>query len=390
MLLVRGLPRWGLSTACQAVSEALGESAILLDGREVTEQNQRDFRDRLVSRVNEVIVRTGWAQLIFDNYGRAIRRSQGGILHSILYQLLIDSPAARDTGALLTARMGESLNLTFSGSPLISRARTVLLPELQESDAHSLGKDLEELRRLAGDSTWLARRLWRDGSRRGRVGVVDHLNHDAARIVESLPPGAVGVLAGSLDRADVDALSREALMCVGTFSDSGSYAPATLVTESALIAEIHRLNPAWPGDLRESVRRFAELLAGAESALWVDRYILREPARVRSFLELLRLRTNARLRLLVSDDRDRQDFAKTVASALQGLDRVEVRFMHWADRKQLHDRHLVLPSLRSGYVLPTSGVILGLDHPGTAVAARIAAIDYSSYWSRARGVFPAP
>lgn len=113
VLLVRGLPRWGLSTACQAVSEALGESAILLDGREVTEQNQRDFRDRLVSRVNEVIVRTGWAQLIFDNYGRAIRRSQGGILHSILYQLLIDSPAARDTGALLTARMGESLNLTF-------------------------------------------------------------------------------------------------------------------------------------------------------------------------------------------------------------------------------------------------------------------------------------
>lgn len=48
VLLVRGLPRWGLSTACQAVSEALGESAILLDGREVTEQNQRDFRDRLV------------------------------------------------------------------------------------------------------------------------------------------------------------------------------------------------------------------------------------------------------------------------------------------------------------------------------------------------------
>lgn len=388
VLLVQAPPRWGLTTACQEVAESLGESAILVDGRQVNEQNQRAFREDLASRVHDVVDRTGWAQLIFDNYGRAIRRSQGGILHSVLYRMLIDSPQARDTGALLTARMGDNLSLNFSGSPLISRAKTVVLPLLQGSDADLRTRDIRDIRRLAGDSTWLARRLLLDGDRQGRVGVVEHLSHHASRIVESLPAAAVGVLTGAIDASEADSLSREALICLGTFEQGGNYLPATLVTESTLLAEVRRVNPTWPADLRRSVERFAGLLAGAESALWVDRYTLHDPMQVRLFIELLRQQTSAHLRLLVSDDRERNNFAHTIADALQGLDGLEVRFMHRADRKLLHDRHLIIPHLRCGYVLPTSRVILALDHPGTAVAARIAAVDYSTYWARASVVFP--
>ncbi len=390
IVLARAVPRWGITAVCEALSDTLGESVVRVDGRLVTEENQKVFREELDSNIRAAINRTGVAQLLFDNYGRAIRRSQGGHLHSLLYRALVDSPTARDTGALLTARPNDMLDPGFAGSPLISRVRPLVLPALDHDDAELLGISLSDLRVLAGDSTWLARHLLDGGLRQGRVSAVEHLTHDRRRIVEALPPGAVNKLAGGTATSRLDVISREALMCFGCIGPTDEFEPATLVVESALIDEFRAQNPSWPASLDESVERFADLLAGAENAFWVDRWIFSRPSRTREFLDRLRVHTSARLRLLTSDDRDRGAFAQSIAAALEGIEDVEVRFMHWSDRRLLHDRHLALPALKTGYILPTANVVLAVDDPGNAVAARIPAVDYTPYWSRASRVFPAP
>lgn len=391
IVLVRSIPRWGLTAACRTLMEQFGESAVFVGGRAITEMNQKAARERIDADIAAAVDKAGYAQLIFDDYGRAIRRSQGGTLHSMLYRLLIDCEAARDTGALLIARSGDMLDLNFSGSPLISRAETVVLPELTSDDARALGTELESLQRAAGESTWLARRFMHVTTRQGRVSAVEHLNSDRRRIVQALPPKAVEVLAGARSATSVDAIGREALTCLGTFSAGGEFAPASLVTESRLLEEVRLQNPGWPASLDESVRRFAELLAGVGDALWVDRYLFSEPTRVRSFLSALRPLTAARLRLLVSDDRDRPTFARDISSALDGLDGVEARFMNRRDRGRLHDRHLVLPALHSGFVLPTAGVILGADDPGSAVSVPMPALafNYAECWARGAPMPPA-
>lgn len=390
IVLVRALPRWGLSTVCKSVAEILGDSAVEVEGRAVTEGNQKAVREKIDADVSASIEKSGCAQLIFDDYGRAIRRSQGGTLHSMLYRLLIDSVAARDTGALLVARSGDMLDLNFSGSPLISRAQTVVLPELGEEDSEAVSIEIATLREMVGKSTWLARQFLGVGARQGRVGAVEHLNNDRRRIVEALPPPAVEVLAGARPVRDCDAVSREALLCLGSINAAGDFVPAGLVAESTLLSEVRVSNPGWPADSGESVQRFADLLSGVEDAIWVDRYLFSEPARVRSFLGELRKLTATRLRLLVSDDRDRPDFAGAISAALDGLDGVQVRFMSRHDRRKLHDRHLVFPAMKSGAVLPTAGVILGVDDPGSAVSVAMPAlaINYAECWNHGARVWP--
>lgn len=392
IVLVRSIPRWGLTTACRSLTETFGESAVLVDGRAITENNQKAARDKIDADVADAIEKAGCAQLIFDDYGRAIRRSQGGTLHSMLYRLLVDSDAARDTGALLVARSCDMLDLRFSGSPLISRAQTVVLPLLTVEDAEALGVELVDLQDLAGESTWLARRFINVAARQGQVSGVEHLNNDRRRIVAALPPVAVEVLAGARSANDSDAISRETLMCLGRLGASAEFEPASLVRESNLLDEIRLQNPGWPGSLGGSVQRFADLLAGVEDAIWVDRYLFGTPSRVRIFLDKLRRLTAVRLRLLVSDDRDRSGFVRDISFAVEGVGGVEVRFMDRHDRRRLHDRHLILPALRSGFVLPTAGVILGSDEPGSAVSVPMSAlaINYAECWARGVRVFPAP
>ncbi|WGT47984.1 hypothetical protein [Tessaracoccus lacteus] len=390
IVLLRALPRWGLSSVCASVAEALGDSAVVVEGRAISEANQKAARERIDEDVSAATEHAGCAQLIFDDYGRAIRRSQGGTLHSMLYRLLVDSEAARDTGALLVARSGDMLDLRFSGSPLISRARSVVLPVLGPEDAAALSIDLASLRRMSGESTWLARQFLGVSTRQGQVGAVEHLNNDRRRIVESLPPPAVEVLAGARAAHDCDATSREALLCLGSIDAGGAFEPARLVAQSTLLDEVHLRNPGWPADRSESVRRFADMLAGVEDAIWVDRYLFAEPSKARAFLARLRKLTSTRLRLLVSDDRDRSGFASDVSSALDGLENIQVRFMSRHDRRLLHDRHLVLPAMSSGFVLPTAGVILSIDDPGSAVSVPMPAlaINFADCWRRGTRVFP--
>lgn len=389
ILYARAVPRWGLSTVCASVTEALGESAVPVCGRDFTEANQKSMREKLDAEVANALERTGCAQVIFDDYGRAVRRSQGGALHSLLYRILVDAPGARDTGAFLVARPSDSLDLNFSGSPLLSRAVFTPLPLLEEEDATELRLSLPELRTLAGDSTWLARQLIGQSPRVAELRAVEHLDVDRRRLVQALPPDAIELLLGARDLVDVGLVGMETLRCLGSLSEAG-FKPSTFVTRSKLLAEVDLQSPAWPSTEAESVSRFADLLAGADDAIWVDRYALTQPRRLRAFIEQLRSHTAARLRLLVSDDRDRSGFAEEISEALAGVVGVEVRFMTRLDRHRLHDRHLVLPALGCGFVLPTAGVVLSVDDPGSAVAVALPALplNYGECWARGRRVFP--
>lgn len=392
ILLVRSLPRWGLTTVCAAVGVQLGSSAVPVAGRSISEPAQRTTRDALDGQVTAKVAMDGYAQLIFDDYGHAIRRSQGGALHSMLYRLLVDSSQARDTGALLVARAGDMLDLNFAGSPLLSRAETTPLPLLTADDASVLSLDLSELRALAGESTWMARRFLGRTIREGRISVVEHLNADRRRIIDALPPDAVEVLAGARTYDNAGPVSQEALLCLGTVASGSVYRPASLVSESKLLEEIQLQSPGWPRQRAASVQQFAGFLAGNNDAIWVDRYALSRPHVARRFLDDLRQHTPARLRILVSNERDRPSFAQEIVTEFNCVPQVEVRFMHRTDRHLLHDRHLVLPAMKGGYVLPTAAVILSQDDPGSAVSVKMPslAINYSDCWNRGDPVFPPP
>ncbi|WP_326952253.1 hypothetical protein [Amycolatopsis sp. NBC_01286] len=390
ILLVRSLPRWGLTNVCASVDRELGASAVSVGGRTIGETAQRAIREAIDKDVSAKVDEQGYAQLIFDDYGYAIRHSQGGALHSMLYRLLVDSAQARDIGALLVARAGDMLDLNFAGSPLLGRTESVPLPLLAEIDATTLGVDLDDLRRMAGESTWLARRFMGRTVREGRINAVEHLNADRRRIVDALPVDAVEVLLGARQFDGVGVLGQEALLCLGAVEDGSKYRLASLVAESNLLDEIRLQSPGWPRARAASLRRFADLLAGVEDAIWVDRYALSRLDLARQFLNGLRRHTSARLRILVSRDRDRSSFAQEIVTELGGISKLEVRFMNRSDRHRLHDRHLVLPTLKSGFVLPTAGVIFGQDDPGSAVSVAMPnlAINYSEYWRRADRVLP--
>lgn len=388
ILLTRGLPRSGKTSLAKAVADELGESAIFVSGRDFDEKSQVARREELRRTVVDTVARCGVAQVVFDDYGRAIRRSGGGALHSMLYGLLVDGPVAQDVGALLTSRFGDDLTLRFSGSPLLSRARTISQPVLQEKDAESLGLSWGDLIRLIGTATSLARRLDAASSSTRAYQVVEYLKADAHAISNDLPTSAIEVLLGAKDHREADNFAQQALLSLGSLNEEGVFEFAQVVEESELCAEVQVRAPGWPASPTGSVEQFAEMLAGAEYAYWVDRYMCADPAALRAFLLGLRKRTGARLRLLTCEDRDVLRFVDRVRDEVASIDDVEVRLMKYYDRADLHDRHLALPAFGTGFVLPTAGVITGRDAPGSAIAVRMPAlpVDYSEYWKRATPV----
>ena len=197
IVLVRGLPRTGKSTLCETIAHELGDTACSVFGARVDEANQGTMRERIGTEVAARIEANGCAQLVFDDYGKAIRRSQGGQLHSFLYGLLVDGPFARDTGVLLTSRHGDDLDLRFSGSPLLSRAQVLSLPETDIEDAAELGLELATLRALAGSSTAFARRMLGQEASTQTFALVEYLRVDRSRLAADLPPAVTEVLLGA-------------------------------------------------------------------------------------------------------------------------------------------------------------------------------------------------
>lgn len=134
LIVVRGLPRTGKTFLANALVQELPETAILVSGREFTEKNQGVKAETLIADLEERTKSFGLAQLVFDDYGAALRRSLGGKLQALLYSLLVDSEHSRDIGAILLSRWQDPIHIRRRGSPLVSRARFVPLPSFSEKD----------------------------------------------------------------------------------------------------------------------------------------------------------------------------------------------------------------------------------------------------------------
>lgn len=383
-LLVRGLPRSGKTLLSRAVAEVLGETAFYVDGGAITEQNQAEQHDLLQAELASRVTRHDCAQLVFDGYGRAIRRSRGAILHSRLYGQLVDGYRSRDIGALFTSRYADALDIKVSGSPLLGRATTIELPRLTEEDAAELGLDFAAARAYLGDSSALARRALNAAPDGHPDSIVDFVSINAPSIGRDLPVGAVQVLVGASDFADVDGTSRRALRTLGSES-GGHFTVAGVVEDSNLVAELRARNHRWPSTDAESVARFCALLAESTGPLWVDRYIYEHPEELARFLASVRQSTDVPVRLLGKPARDHAAVRKEIAVALDGLTDVEARVMAYRDIKPLHDRHLVDPTSRIGFVIPMADVILGRVEVGSAVVVEMPGIDfdYEACWNRA-------
>lgn len=385
IVLTRGLPRTGKTELAKAVVALLGESAILVSGKQFSEETQAAQRENLKAQVEQTVSTFGAAQVVFDDYGSAIKRSQGGVLHSMLYGLLIDGPLASDIGVLLTSRFEDDLSLRFAGSPLLSRARTVPQPMLHDEDAAILGLTLSDLVHVAGSTTSLARRLGDVTSQVRTYEILEYLKADAPAPSADLPAAAVEVMLGARAFDDADPFAQQALLTFGNVDDSKGFMMARAVADSGLCEDLRVRGPGWPSSRSDSVALFVEMLAGVEMAYWVDRYLCTDVASLRDFLTEVRKRIDTRLRLITCDSPGDIALAPAVVSNISAIAGVEVRFMTHYDRRDLHDRHLALPALQSGFVLPTSGVITSRDSPGSAVAVRMPdlPVDYSKYWQRA-------
>lgn len=391
IIVVRAVRKWGMSEFAKTLCHRLGDSAVLVRGLEFTESSQKDLRAKIAEDLERTVEKHRCAQLIFDDYGDALRRTQGGTLHSMLYGRLVDSDRAADIGAVLIAKFSDTIDLEFSGSPLVSRADVVALPILDEADSVEVGFDYSTIRARVGDGTWLARNFnGVNNLSEGDLRTVEKTNFSAEKIVHSLPYSAVEVLAGARSYADTDALGKESLKLFGYVSDFGAFETGSLVSQSQVLDLIHAQSPGWPSSFDSSVDKFVDLISGASDCIWVDRYLFSDPDRARRFLDRVRLQSSARLRILVSRDFKHGGQETDISSALQGLDDVVVKFMNRSDRHMLHDRHLIIPSMMKGFNLPTARVIFGLDAPGSAVVSKLPAfaINYSEFWRRADPVFP--
>ena len=382
-LLVRGLPRSGKTLLARAVADLLGETAIYVDGANITEQNQAEQHARLRADVEDRVQTHDCAQLVFDGYGRAIRRSRGAILHSQLYGQLVDGSRSRDIGALFTSRYADALDIKVSGSPLLGRVTVIELPTLTDADASKLGLDLETARSSFGDSTTLARLALNAEPMGSADGIVDFLSINATSLGRDLPPGAVQVLVGARNFGEADGMSRRALRSLGSASDGG-YRVARVVADSRLVSELGAKNHRWPGTDAASVDRFCELIDDCLNALWVDRYLFEHPEPLARFLTSVRRSTAVPIRLLGKPVTDHRVVRVGISAHIDKVPNVEARVMSYQDVKALHDRHLVDPTRGIGFVLPTADVILGRVEPGSAVSVVMPSLDfnYDDCWSR--------
>jgi len=381
-LVVQGAPGSGKTFLADAVCALLGDSAIRVEGRAFTEQNQVTVREGLMSKASEAVDRHGFGQIIFDDYHLALRRSQGRSLQNSLVSLLVDGEKSRDLGALLFSRFAGPIHIDGRGSPLISRCDFVTLPAWSNEDLAQTGFTSREvmdavgdlaanLDRLAINSNWVEHRAQQ--MRAGLASTLDDLSAEAIRAVEL----------ANLEHAP-RASDREALR--GLFADVGLSA---IAIHSGIQEACSQLSEGWPSALSESAARFARLLEGQSRALWSDRYLFKDVGLLEKFLSAVRGETDTRILLLGTlrpgdmtvDPRDLIALCETVPN-------VEARVMLSGDRRDLHDRHLVFLQSASGWVLPTADVIMCATPAGSAVASRVPrfGIDYQSIWERSRRV----
>lgn len=372
------LPHFGATQLASEVAQMLGQTCIQVDGKSFTEANQEELRDRLISDVTRSVEKYGSAQLIFDNYHAALKRTKGGRLQAALVALLIDGQLARDVGALLLARLSGRIHLDTNGSPLLSRSAAWALPRIIESDLPP-GADIDA-----------ARRQW------GHISIPmglysSHLDDDAyTDRMSSLRASASFIAADVsfaaretiLGRVDSIHLSRGELDAAEAFTSHG--VASHLARESGIMLMIDKPEIPVESALSDRVQTFSQLIGQADRVLWCDRYLFVDVPRLVDFIRKLRRLTGAELCLLAMQSTgDGRSLATADLTALRSVPGVKYRFIQESDFRLLHDRHLVHFASGSGYVLSTARVMLGIDPVGSSVITRASSfgVDYSAVWN---------
>lgn len=372
--LTKGLPGFGKSLAASRVAAALGESAVLVHGRDYVEESQeqlaRILRTELVSRVET----HGSAQLIFDDYHVALSRSRGARLQSLLVALLVDGEYSRDIGALLLTRQASIAHLHTAGSPLVGRFDEVDLPTWTDEECLELDLDPAMMAKAIGRSAAMLAFLTED------------CNRDLEHLVRRLEVGSQSIV-GDLTIDAMDRLLGRSASSRGLnelISDSGE--PTDIVARSGLLALAQQQNTGWPSERVASAEMFASLLIGSGRALWSDRYLFTDIPRLEQHLRLVRELVGIRIGLLGSPNPGSARLDRTrIKEILEQVPGVEVRFMPSTAYGDLHDRHLALSGQSGGWVLPMVAAIIGRQPVGSAVATRTPTfgVDYAQVWANA-------
>lgn len=365
-LLLRLAPRMGKTYLSAKICSLLGESAIYIDGKGVTEQNQLSFREELQDKIDFSHKAFGSVQLVFDSFDRTVRLSQGPRLESLLVSIIIDGVNARDIGALFTARCSTSLHRNGAGSPLMSRVSPIDPPRYDGGDPKAVS--------WFGDAACLISR----GRSEGFYTLADTLELDTSYISDIQSAAIANLRSECIDPELSDYASRTATH--GLLTESG----CTLLFErlKSRLLNVPADTVGWPQSVNESADKLASMIQGSASAIWSDRYMYRDVEPLRTLLKMVRARTDCAIQLLGAGSLDDQPVAKAVLARLTSIDRVSARFMHQEDYRLLHDRHIFTNP--GGWVVPQVHVIVGKQRAGNATAARVERfpLDYRDVWRR--------
>jgi len=374
-LLLRLSPRIGKSHLARLIEDALGDSAVLVDGAAFTESNQATERDEIETRLLSAIEDHGSAQLIFDSYDRAIARSQGPRLQAWLSSRLVDGENARDLGALFTARCSTEVHRAGAGSPLMSRVIPVDPPHIAPEDSghDELASSVEWF----GGSALLAEQA-HVSERFEPVRVADRFEQDFSYIDDVRKVSASAIASGYQDR-DRDSFAARCAT-YGLLTETG--ATKFFGRLRPLLTASPADDPVWPDDWVASVTKFANLVAGADEVIWSDRYMFRDIEPLRAFVRSVTEKTGCKILLLGSRDVNGRSVSRAELLRIATVPGVEARWMTQPDFRNLHDRHLVTGA--GGWVLPQVHVIVGRQAPGSTVAAPAASfgVDYVAVWRR--------
>ncbi len=374
-LFLRSLPGLGKTFICEQLADILGPSAVVIRGRQVGAVAPIDTAQAIAHKIVATVESESCAQLLFDDYSRALRSAAGQQLQAVLHGLLINSEVADVVGALVVSRWGEKLNVPKAGSPLLSRLDYLAEPRWIPTDVPAGHAPESVEREIGGTAGMLALALGHDG-RYDPQRITSHLDLHVDTILKACTPTGLDYLAGRCTCGELKPTDQEPLQALLVGNSLSSAAK-----DSQLRTVARSRTQGWPPGVHASAATFASLLEGEQRAMWVDRFLFKKPADLRRFLIDVRKLTATRLRLLGSNSpRDPIDVnaIRNLATEVVG---VECRALTRVQYRMCHDRHMVF-SDNSGHVLPVAEVVLGVGDPGTAITTQAPAfpLDYERIW----------
>ena len=279
-LVLQGLPRTGKSTLANGLAVRIGPTAVVVSGKDFTEQQQVEARERLLRDVRATVESHGMAQLIFDDFHIALGRSDGQRLQATLVSLLIDSRQSADIGALFLARWSGPIHLPGRGSPLITRCERVNLPASGQVDldASYISVPLHQVAGEVGPFTAYLKMVSARGGSLDTSVLESHLDADCESILGDLTAPGVQVLSGTLDVAalrqtDLDPL--RGLLHPGLARLSGA------VRRSEAPAAAAQRASKWARTPDEAARQFVRYIEGHSSRTMVRPIPLQRPLHTR-------------------------------------------------------------------------------------------------------------